>query len=48
MSDVIRGIEWVVKDHKKRTQEETEGKARSIANMSLGGGSSKALDGLFK
>ena len=44
MSDVIRGIEWVATDHKKRSKKQGKN-AKSIANMSLGGGSSKALDG---
>lgn len=73
LSDVIRGIEWVVRDHNRRAQEaairwdnsdsenededdydenddDGEGKekpkksVRSVANMSLGGGKSVALD----
>lgn len=60
MSDVVAGVEWVAKDHKKRVDEEaakfeaaTGGKetpapapkkVKSVANMSLGGGKSRALD----
>jgi len=35
---VIAGVNWAVKDHK------TRGTGRSVANMSLGGGQSKALN----
>jgi len=47
VSDVIRGIEWTVRDHKrsvdeaKRTGRKYKG---SVANMSLGGAKSYALD----
>jgi len=52
LSDVIRGIEWAVEHHVERvrsasTSEETTGKpkkVKSVANMSLGGGSSRTLD----
>lgn len=42
MSDVVKGVEWAVKDHKARTQKDK--KAVSVANMSLGGGYSKTLN----
>lgn len=42
MSNVIKGVEWAVKDHKARTQKDK--KAVSVANMSLGGGYSKTLN----
>lgn len=37
-SDVIKGIEWVIKAHKKNKDK------RSVANMSLGGGRSMTLE----
>ncbi|KAI9219648.1 peptidase S8/S53 domain-containing protein, partial [Blastocladiella britannica] len=42
MSDVVKGVEWAVQDHKRRRAKNP--KAKSAANMSLGGGSSKTLD----
>ncbi|KAL7751177.1 proteinase B [Sorochytrium milnesiophthora] len=42
MSDVLKGVEWAASDHKKRVAKNK--KARSAANMSLGGGRSRALD----
>lgn len=42
MSDVIKGVEWAANDHKRRKAADPN--ARSVANMSLGGGSSKTLD----
>ena len=50
MSDVIKGVEWVVNDHKRRQREAKTSKkgendaVLSAANMSLGGGKSAALD----
>ncbi|TPX60443.1 hypothetical protein SpCBS45565_g07515 [Spizellomyces sp. 'palustris'] len=48
MSDVVRGIEWVVKNHRNRTKEAHDGgskkKVKSIGNMSLGGGMSRVLN----
>jgi cerevisin len=45
MSDVVKGIEWVAKHHKERLgKAKKDDKVRSVANMSLGGGSSKVLD----
>lgn len=43
MSDVVKGVEFVAIDHKRR-QAANGGKALSTANMSLGGGMSRALD----
>jgi len=45
MSDVIKGIEFAVEHHQRRV-EEADGKylVKSAANMSLGGGRSRALD----
>ena len=43
MSDVVKGVEFAIKDHKARS--EKEGKmALSAANMSLGGGMSPTLN----
>lgn len=42
MSDVIKGVEWAVKDHKARAEKDK--KTVSVANMSLGGGYSKTLN----
>ncbi|KAJ3220574.1 serine protease [Clydaea vesicula] len=52
MSDVVKGIEWVSKHHKQLVEEyntkvaagEKPKKVKSAANMSLGGGKSRALD----
>jgi cerevisin len=41
MSDVVRGVEWALNDHKQRSKRAT---AKSAANMSLGGGFSRALN----
>jgi len=47
-ADVIKGVEWVVADH-KRAVEDARRAGRvypgSVINMSLGGGKSTALDG---
>jgi cerevisin len=42
MSDVIKGIEFVALQHQEQVNK--SGKAKSVANMSLGGGRSRALD----
>ena len=52
MSDVLKGVEWVAKDHKLRQDKQTlleknggtKKIVKSTANMSLGGGKSRALD----
>ncbi|KAA8647037.1 hypothetical protein EYZ11_005275 [Aspergillus tanneri] len=48
MSDVVQGVEWAVHAHLKKAKEAKKGKAKgfkgSVANMSLGGGKSKALE----
>jgi cerevisin len=47
MSDVVRGVEWVLQQHKKRTEFDVNGRRRarkSVANMSLGGGKSIILE----
>ncbi|KAI9093784.1 serine protease [Phlyctochytrium arcticum] len=45
MSDVVRGVEWVIKAHRNETQSATDGKrVRSVGNMSLGGGMSRVLN----
>ena len=41
-SDVIKGVEWVMDQHKKKMEKEMA--PRSVANMSLGGGKSYALE----
>jgi len=42
MSDVVRGVEWVANAHKRQTREAK--RVNSVANMSLGGGFSRALN----
>ncbi|KAI9178894.1 proteinase B [Blastocladiella emersonii ATCC 22665] len=42
MSDVVKGVEWAVQDHKRRTKKDKN--AKSVASMSLGGGKSATLD----
>ena len=48
MSDVVKGVEWAAEAHIKKSKAAKEGKAKgfkgSVANMSLGGGSSRTLD----
>lgn len=48
MSDVVKGVEWAAEAHIKKTKAAKDGKAKgfkgSVANMSLGGGSSRTLD----
>jgi cerevisin len=41
MSDVVRGVEWALQDHQQRSKGKA---AKSAANMSLGGGFSRALN----
>ncbi|KAK6345378.1 serine protease [Orbilia javanica] len=43
MSDVVKGVEWAVTDHLKRSKTQ-KGFKGSVANMSLGGGKSPTLD----
>ncbi|RVD82442.1 uncharacterized protein DFL_006869 [Arthrobotrys flagrans] len=43
MSDVVKGVEWAVTDHLKRSKTQ-KGFKGSVANMSLGGGKSTTLD----
>jgi len=43
-SGVIKGIEWAAEHHTERAKKSKDGKAKSVANMSLGGGRSRALD----
>ncbi|KAJ5495343.1 Subtilisin-like serine protease [Penicillium diatomitis] len=48
MSDVVKGVEWAAEAHIKKAKAAKDGKAKgfkgSVANMSLGGGSSRTLD----
>lgn len=44
MSDVIKGVEFAVTDHRRAVKENAKGFKGSTANMSLGGGKSPALD----
>lgn len=48
MSDVIKGVEWAAEAHIKKAKDAKDGKVKgfkgSVANMSLGGGSSRTLD----
>lgn len=44
MSDVLRGVEYVVRAHNKEASENKEGFKGSTANMSLGGAKSFALE----
>ncbi|ODV81132.1 subtilisin-like protein [Suhomyces tanzawaensis NRRL Y-17324] len=43
-SDIIKGLEFVVNDHKTKVQAKTKGFKGSTINMSIGGGASEALD----
>ncbi|KAK6542617.1 serine protease [Orbilia ellipsospora] len=43
MSDVVKGVEWAVTDHLKKSKDQ-KGFKGSVANMSLGGGKSPTLD----
>ena len=42
-ADVIKGIEWVLKEHKK-AKDTNKSKAKTVANMSLGGSKSRIMD----
>ncbi|KAK4250990.1 serine protease [Corynascus novoguineensis] len=48
MADVVAGVEWAAKAHIEQVQAAKDGKRKgfkgSVANMSLGGGKTKALD----
>ncbi|KAJ5906594.1 Subtilisin-like serine protease [Penicillium subrubescens] len=48
MSDVVKGVEWAAEAHIKKSKAAKDGKVKgfkgSVANMSLGGGSSRTLD----
>ncbi|KAI9801079.1 MAG: serine protease [Piccolia ochrophora] len=49
MSDVVKGVEWAAVSHAKNVEAAKKGKGKkafkgSVANMSLGGGKSAALD----
>ncbi|KAJ5461408.1 Subtilisin-like serine protease [Penicillium daleae] len=48
MSDVVKGVEWAAEAHIKKSKDAKAGKVKgfkgSVANMSLGGGSSRTLD----
>ncbi|KAJ5689191.1 Subtilisin-like serine protease [Penicillium macrosclerotiorum] len=48
MSDVVKGVEWAAEAHIKKAKAAKAGKSKgfkgSVANMSLGGGSSRTLD----
>jgi cerevisin len=48
MSDVVKGVEWAAEAHIKKSKDAKDGKVKgfkgSVANMSLGGGSSRTLD----
>jgi cerevisin len=48
MSDVVKGVEWAAEAHIKKAKDAKSGKVKgfkgSVANMSLGGGSSRTLD----
>ncbi|KAF3933649.1 Cerevisin [Dactylellina cionopaga] len=43
MSDVVKGVEWAITDHLKKSKSQ-KGFKGSVANMSLGGGKSTTLD----
>ncbi|KAE8372860.1 peptidase S8/S53 domain-containing protein [Aspergillus bertholletiae] len=48
MSDVVKGVEWAVESHLQKAKDAKDGKVKgfkgSVANMSLGGGKSRALE----
>ena len=44
LSGVIRGIEWVYKQHVSKVNNKSGRKVKTVINMSLGGGFSKALN----
>jgi cerevisin len=43
MADVLKGVEWAAKQHIQKTKR-SKRPVKSVANMSLGGGKSIALD----
>jgi cerevisin len=47
-SDVIKGVEWVMKEHVRRTNASKRRAPRTVANMSLGGGKSLALEEIIE
>ncbi|KAG0374067.1 serine protease, partial [Mortierella sp. AD032] len=44
MADVIGGVDYAIKEHKELAQKQGKKYKGSVANMSLGGGKSRALD----
>ncbi|KAJ5958248.1 uncharacterized protein N7479_005398 [Penicillium vulpinum] len=44
MSDVVKGVEWAAEAHIKKSKKGDKNFKGSVANMSLGGGSSRTLD----
>ncbi|KAJ5981214.1 hypothetical protein N7499_001773 [Penicillium canescens] len=44
MSDVVKGVEWAAEAHIKKAKSGNKKFKGSVANMSLGGGSSRTLD----
>lgn len=45
MADVVKGVSWAASEHQRKVKTATGGKkVRAVANMSLGGGKSQALD----
>ncbi|KAF7865271.1 hypothetical protein EAF04_006248 [Stromatinia cepivora] len=44
MADVVKGVEWAANSHTEKVKEGKKGFKGSVANMSLGGGKSPALD----
>lgn len=44
MLDVVKGVDFVLKSHKKAVEEDKKGFKGSTANLSLGGGKSPTLD----
>ncbi|KAM0123616.1 hypothetical protein ACHAP3_010998 [Botrytis cinerea] len=44
MADVVKGVEWAANAHTEKVKEGKKGFKGSVANMSLGGGKSPALD----
>jgi cerevisin len=43
-SGVISGIDWVAQDHERRMKKDKNKRARSVANVSLGGGKSVTMN----
>lgn len=44
MADVVKGVEWAANSHTEKVKKGKKGFKGSVANMSLGGGKSPALD----